>query len=188
MWNNFLTDLSTLKFLLSLNNIEVINLFASTYSQGEIRCLFVFPCGNEERKQNNGTWGKCYHPNTRAQDISLLRIMISIGAFLYEFMKHPGLTMPWAFENHILHGLSKGLAGVCMYMPWSFKPNELIPVQGHTGFSLIITLWVCFRLCWVQLCASATSHVQYGSCELKVEIPNKQTASFILGSNMSREK
>lgn len=83
--------------------------------------------------------------------------MMSIDVLLQEFMKHLSLTEPWAFENHILHAFSKGLVEFCTYMPWSFKPNELISVQGRTGFSLLITLWVCFRLCKVQFCASAVS-------------------------------
>lgn len=123
-------------------------------------------------------------PIWRAQDTDLLKIMISTGVFLHEFMKHPSLSKPWALENHILHALSKGLVEFCMYMPWSFKPNELIPVQDCTGFSLIIRLWVFFRLCWVQLCASAMSHVQYGACELKMMIPNKQSASTVLGNEL----
>lgn len=119
-----------------------------------------------------------------AQDIGLLKSMISVGVFLHEFMKHPSLTKLWAFENHILHALSKGLVEFCMYMPWSFKPNELIPVQGRTGFSLITTPWVCFRLCWVQFCASAMSRVQYGPCQLKMTIPNKQSASLVSWSEL----
>lgn len=112
------------------------------------------------------------------QAIGLLKSLISIGIFSHEFMKQPGLTKPWAFENQILHALSKGLVEFGMYMPWSFKPNELIPVQGCTGFPLIIRLWVCFRL-WVLFCASAISHVQDGACELKRTIPNKQKISYI---------
>lgn len=91
-------------------------------------------CG--ERKQNRNWWlclQKMLSSLWRAQDMHPFKSLICLGVFSQD-SELSQFDQVWAFENPILYGLSKGFVEFFKYMPWSFQLNELIPVQGSTGF------------------------------------------------------